>query len=149
MNRNSDSTPTKLLRRTYDFPTKRLLLMRSSKGRNMGGNGFGLEIVGGRQRSDGRLGSYVEQIHSGETLGYLHGEISEGDEVIEWNGIPLIGKGAAEVQAIVDTPADEVELLVRINTCQLIETERVPFPKIADKKTKVTCYIFLRYCIKT
>nr|CDS15132.1 protein piccolo [Echinococcus granulosus] len=126
MNRNSDSTPTKLLRRTYDFPTKRLLLMRSSKGRNMGGNGFGLEIVGGRQRSDGRLGSYVEQIHSGETLGYLHGEISEGDEVIEWNGIPLIGKGAAEVQAIVDTPADEVELLVRINPSETLASHRYP-----------------------
>lgn len=34
--------------------------------------------------------------------------------MIEWNGIPLVGKGAAEVQAIVDTPADEVELLVRM-----------------------------------
>ncbi|KAL5963203.1 Protein piccolo [Taenia solium] len=125
-NKNPDSTPTKLVRKTYDFPTKRLLLMRSSKVRNTGGNGFGLTIVGGRQRPDGRLGSYVEQIHSGETLGYLHGEISEGDEVIEWNGIPLTGKGAAEVQAIVDTPADEVELLVRINPSEPLASYRLP-----------------------
>nr|CDS28804.1 protein piccolo [Hymenolepis microstoma] len=117
---NADLTPTKIQRRSYEFPTKRLLLMRSSKGRASGGNGFGLKIVGGRQRPDGRLGSYVEQIHSGETLGYLHGEISEGDEVLEWNGVVLTGKGAAEVQSIVDSPADEVELLVRINPSENI-----------------------------
>lgn len=42
------------------------------------GNGFGLKLVGGQQRPDGRLGSFVEHLYSGETLTYLHGEISEG-----------------------------------------------------------------------
>uniref|UniRef100_A0A5K3FTL5 Clathrin_bdg domain-containing protein n=1 Tax=Mesocestoides corti TaxID=53468 RepID=A0A5K3FTL5_MESCO len=120
-NQTTELTPTKVVRRTYDFPTKRLLLMRSSKGR-LPGSGFGLKIAGGRPRPDGRLGSFVEQIHPGDTLGYLHGEISEGDEVIEWNGIPLVGKGAAEVQAIVDTPADEVELLVRSKSADTTST---------------------------
>ncbi|VDL92345.1 unnamed protein product [Schistocephalus solidus] len=98
-------------------------------------NGFGIKIAGGRKRTDGRLGSFIDQVTSGETLSYLHGEISEehyyclllfgvqitisnlhgGDEIIEWNGTVLVDKEASEVQAIVNTPADEAELLVRSN----------------------------------
>nr|VZI13581.1 unnamed protein product [Spirometra erinaceieuropaei] len=115
INKNFDSTPKKIVRHSYDFPTKRILLMRNSKDRHAGGNGFGIKIAGGRKRTDGHLGSFVDQVISGETLSYLHGEISEGDEIIEWNGTVLIDKEAAEVQAIVNTPADEAELLVRSN----------------------------------
>ncbi|VDN08950.1 unnamed protein product [Dibothriocephalus latus] len=114
--RNFESTPKKIVRHSYDFPTKRILLMRNSKDRQAGGNGFGIKITGGRKRIDGRLGSFVDQVISGETLNYLHGEISEGDEIIEWNGTVLIDKEASEVQAIINTPADEAELLLTRGT---------------------------------
>ncbi|CAH8594101.1 unnamed protein product [Schistosoma haematobium] len=67
--------PTKC---TYDFPTKRLLLMRESKDRHQKGCGIGMRIVGGHIRSDGNLGAFVEEIYPSGPADQLHGEIKEG-----------------------------------------------------------------------
>ncbi|KAA3675948.1 uncharacterized protein DEA37_0009472 [Paragonimus westermani] len=62
---------------TYDFPTKRLLLMRDSKDRYQKVNGIGMRIVGGHIRSDGQLGAFVEEIDPRGPADQLHGEIRE------------------------------------------------------------------------
>ncbi|KAK4470858.1 hypothetical protein MN116_006373, partial [Schistosoma mekongi] len=98
---------------TYDFPTKRLLLMRESKDRHQRGGGIGMRIVGGHIRSDGNLGAFVEEIYPSGPADQLHGEIKEGDEILEWNSIPLVGKTFEEVQAIISQVSEETELLVR------------------------------------
>ncbi|CAH8569260.1 unnamed protein product [Schistosoma intercalatum] len=107
--------PTKC---TYDFPTKRLLLMRESKDRHQKGCGIGMRIVGGHIRSDGNLGAFVEEIYPSGPADQLHGEIKEGDEILEWNSIPLVGKTFEEVQAIISQVSEETELLVRADYTQ-------------------------------
>nr|CAH8855996.1 unnamed protein product [Trichobilharzia regenti] len=103
---------------TYDFPTKRLLLMRESKDRHHKGGGIGMRIVGGHIRSDGNLGAFVEEIYPSGPADQLHGEIKEGDEILEWNSIPLVGKTFEEVQAIISQVSEETELLVRVDCVQ-------------------------------
>ena len=39
--------------------------------------------------------------------------LSAGDQVLEWNGIPLTGKTYEEVQGIISQPNGEIELVVR------------------------------------
>ncbi|CAH8599769.1 unnamed protein product [Schistosoma rodhaini] len=103
---------------TYDFPTKRLLLMRESRDRYQRGGGIGMRIVGGHIRSDGNLGAFVEEIYPSGPADQLHGEIKEGDEILEWNSIPLVGKTFEEVQAIISQVSEETELLVRADYTQ-------------------------------
>ncbi|VDP70527.1 unnamed protein product, partial [Echinostoma caproni] len=76
-------------------------------------NGIGMRIVGGHIRSDGKLGAFVEEIYPRGPADQLHGEIREGDEILEWNSIPLVGKTFEEVQSIISQVSEETELLVR------------------------------------
>ena len=46
-----------------------------------------------------------------ETLG----EIQEGDQVLEWNGILLSGKTFEEVERIIQGSQGEIEIIVRNN----------------------------------
>ena len=39
--------------------------------------------------------------------------LSSGDQVLEWNGIPLTGKTFEDVQRIIAQPNGELELVVR------------------------------------
>ncbi|GAA47477.1 protein piccolo [Clonorchis sinensis] len=79
-------------------------------------NGIGMRIVGGHIRSDGRLGAFVEEIDPRGPVDQLHGEIREGDEILEWNSIPLVDKTFEEVQAIINQVTEETEFLVRAFT---------------------------------
>ncbi|VDQ01381.1 unnamed protein product [Trichobilharzia regenti] len=88
--------------------------MRESKDRHHKGGGIGMRIVGGHIRSDGNLGAFVEEIYPSGPADQLHGEIKEGDEILEWNSIPLVGKTFEEVQAIISQVSEETELLVRV-----------------------------------
>ncbi|CAH8535044.1 unnamed protein product [Dicrocoelium dendriticum] len=97
----------------YDFPTKRILIMRDSRDRYQKKNGIGMRIVGGHVRSDGRLGAFVEEIDPRGSVDQLHGEIQEGDEILEWNSVSLVGRTFEEVQAIISQVTEETELLVR------------------------------------
>lgn len=85
---------------------RRVLLTRDPRR-----GGLGVRVVGGKRMSGGQLGAYVARVGRPDTLGQL----SEGDRVLEWNGVPLTGKTYEQVQRIVDSHAagDEVELLVR------------------------------------
>ncbi|KER28975.1 hypothetical protein T265_04273 [Opisthorchis viverrini] len=123
-------TPNRIdTKRTYDFPTKRLLLMRDSKDRYQRENGIGMRIVGGHIRSDGRLGAFVEEIDPRGPVDQLHGEIREGDEILEWNSIPLVDKTFEEVQAIINQVTEETEFLVRARKDEPQITSRQPWER--------------------
>ncbi|KAF8569469.1 hypothetical protein P879_03325, partial [Paragonimus westermani] len=112
---------------TYDFPTKRLLLMRDSKDRYQKVNGIGMRIVGGHIRSDGQLGAFVEEIDPRGPADQLHGEIREGDEILEWNSISLVGKTFEEVQTIISQVTEETELLVRAREDEVGQNSAQPW----------------------
>ncbi|XP_042897230.1 uncharacterized protein [Parasteatoda tepidariorum] len=98
----------------YDFPVKRILLTRDPKDRSVSGNGLGMKVVGGKEipGSNGMIGAYVARIYPGGVVETL-GEVREGDQVLEWNCVPLTGKTYEEVQRIIASSGDEVEIVIR------------------------------------
>ncbi|XP_069141623.1 protein piccolo-like isoform X2 [Argopecten irradians] len=108
----------------YDFPTKRILLTRDPKDRSIKGNGIGMKIVGGKTMPwTNEVGAYVTAIYPGGVAEQLHGELQEGDQIVEWNGIELTYKTYEEVQQIIGQPNGEIELVVR------------PSPRLVTKET--------------
>ncbi|KAK2184890.1 hypothetical protein NP493_249g05001 [Ridgeia piscesae] len=107
--------PTNRNRSKYDFPTKRILLTHDPKDRVVKGNTMGMRIVGGKliPGGGGEVGAYVAAIYPGGVAEQLHGELREGDQVLEWNGITLTGKTFEEVQRTIAQPNGELELVVR------------------------------------
>nr|XP_022299591.1 protein piccolo-like isoform X3 [Crassostrea virginica] len=101
--------------KVYDFPIKRILLTRDPKDRSIkAGNGLGMKIVGGRTIPGTKtVGAYVAAIYQGGVAEQLLGELQEGDQILEWNGIDLSDKTYEEVQAIICQPNGEIELVVR------------------------------------
>ncbi|XP_063374166.1 regulating synaptic membrane exocytosis protein 2 isoform X7 [Cydia amplana] len=74
---------------------------------------LGLKVVGGKMLSDGTRGAIVEKVKKG-SIADLEGQLRTGDEVLQWNGMPLQNRSAEEVAAVVaDSKHDShVELLV-------------------------------------
>ncbi|XP_076357512.1 uncharacterized protein LOC143250596 isoform X3 [Tachypleus tridentatus] len=99
---------------TYSFPVKRILLTRDPKDRFVKGNGFGLEIVGGKElpNNNNLTGAYIAKIYAGIMASVLN-EVTVGDQVIDWNGINLNGKTYEEVKRIIASSGDEVEMIIR------------------------------------
>ncbi|XP_015785122.1 homeobox protein 5-like isoform X2 [Tetranychus urticae] len=105
----------------YPFPVKRILLIRDPKERAHGGssskpgNCYGLRLIGGQEiPGTDQVGTFVEKTITGGAVDSL-GEIREGDQVLEWNGLPLTGLSNEEVQRLVSASnnAEEVELVIR------------------------------------
>ncbi|KAH7937674.1 hypothetical protein HPB49_014401 [Dermacentor silvarum] len=93
---------------------RRVLLTRDPRR-----GGLGVRVVGGKRMSNGQLGAYVARVSRPDTLGQL----SEGDRVLEWNGVPLTGKTYEQVQRIMDThtTGDEANA-VRVEPTQRMAT---------------------------
>ncbi|XP_026726002.1 regulating synaptic membrane exocytosis protein 2-like isoform X2 [Trichoplusia ni] len=74
---------------------------------------LGLKVVGGKLLPDGTRGAIVEKVKKG-SIADLEGQLRIGDEVLQWNGVPLQGRSADEVAAVVaDSKHDShVELVV-------------------------------------
>ncbi|KAL0850253.1 hypothetical protein ABMA28_012099 [Loxostege sticticalis] len=74
---------------------------------------LGLKVVGGKLLPDGTRGAVVEKVKKG-SIADLEGQLRIGDEVLQWNGVPLQGRSAEEVAAVVaDSKHDShVELVV-------------------------------------
>ncbi|CAB3238482.1 unnamed protein product [Arctia plantaginis] len=74
---------------------------------------LGLKVVGGKLLSDGTRGAVVEKVKKG-SIADLEGQLRIGDEVLQWNGVPLQGRSAEEVATVVaDSKHDShVELVV-------------------------------------
>ncbi|XP_053377272.1 uncharacterized protein LOC123529489 [Mercenaria mercenaria] len=102
----------------YDNSVKRILLTTDPKekyGKGRPGNGVGMKIVGGKNiPGTERVGAFVATIFKGGVADQLHGEVNEGDQILEWNGIELTGKSYEEVQQIISqAPNGEVELVIK------------------------------------
>ncbi len=77
-------------------------------------NGLGMRVVGGLEipgRKNGEIGAFVTEICPGGVVD-THGEVQEGDQVLEWNGIRLCGKSFEEVQSIISSTRGEVEIVI-------------------------------------
>ncbi|XP_062528514.1 regulating synaptic membrane exocytosis protein 2 isoform X18 [Bombyx mori] len=74
---------------------------------------LGLKVVGGKLLPDGIRGAIIEKVKKG-SIADLEGQLRIGDEVLQWNGVPLQGRSAEEVAAVVaDSKHDtHVELVV-------------------------------------
>ncbi|XP_026323576.1 regulating synaptic membrane exocytosis protein 2 isoform X2 [Hyposmocoma kahamanoa] len=74
---------------------------------------LGLKVVGGKLLPDGTRGAIVEKVKKG-SIADLEGQLRIGDEVLQWNGVPLQGRSAEEVSVVVaDSKHDShVELVV-------------------------------------
>ncbi|XP_074644484.1 uncharacterized protein LOC141901256 [Tubulanus polymorphus] len=99
----------------YPYQTKRILLTRDPN-RSLKGNGLGMKIIGGKiipGTMGNTTGAFVQTIYPGGVGEQLHGELQEGDQILEWNGIELSGKSYEEVQQITTQPNGEIDLVVK------------------------------------
>ncbi|XP_059510791.1 protein piccolo, partial [Stegostoma tigrinum] len=100
----------------YNFPHSRVRIQRDLKDQTVSGNGLGIRIIGGKEipGRNGEIGAYIAKIFPG---GHAEqsGELTEGMQVLEWNGIPLTGKTYEEVQGIIGVPIGEAEICVRLD----------------------------------
>lgn len=75
-----------------------------------------MRIIGGKPipNTNGMVGAYVAKILAGGVVDTL-GEVREGNQVMEWNGVPLTGKTHDEVQAVIKQTLnlEEVEVIIR------------------------------------
>ncbi|XP_045028308.1 uncharacterized protein LOC116921188 isoform X3 [Daphnia magna] len=100
-------------KRRYPFPTKRILLTCDAKSSATTDNGLGMRVVGGLEipGRHGEIGAFVTEISPGGVVD-THGEVQEGDQVLEWNGIQLKSKSFEEVQSIISSTRGEVEIVI-------------------------------------
>ncbi|KAK2842186.1 hypothetical protein Q5P01_012386 [Channa striata] len=118
----SDRRQMKLV--PYAFPHTRIKLKRDLKDTSVSGNGLGIRVVGGKEipGSRGDIGAYVAKIVPGGVAEQT-GKVVEGMQVLEWSGVPLMGKTYEEVQCIMGQPCAEVELCVRLDLNMLSDPE--------------------------
>lgn len=129
-NLNQRLIPT--TRPRYQFPIKRVFLTRESKERTAlnHGNPFGIQLIGGQPIPGSNvLGAFVVKILPGSLISTL-GELREGDQILEWNGIPLTGLRNNDVQQIIMNSygLEEVELAVKDDRMpvQLVQQQYLP-----------------------
>lgn len=80
-----------------------------------------MKVVGGKEipGTRGTLGAYIARIHPGGVAEAL-GQLKEGDLLLEWNGISLMGRTYEEVQRILAHSADDAEVEIVVRRCVLI-----------------------------
>ncbi|CAI4228017.1 unnamed protein product [Auanema sp. JU1783] len=93
------------------FHIKRILLTRRHKDHNIY-NDLGIRVVGGKKMPNGELSAFVNGVNQNRHSQIL-GEIKEGDEVLEWNGVLLTGRTFEEVERIVNSSTGEIEIILR------------------------------------
>uniref|UniRef100_A0A8C5WBI3 Protein piccolo n=1 Tax=Leptobrachium leishanense TaxID=445787 RepID=A0A8C5WBI3_9ANUR len=108
----------------YPFPHLRLKLQRDLKDHTVSGNGFGLRVVGGKEipGNYGEIGAYVAKIFSGGSA-EQSGKLTEGMQVLEWNGYSLTEKTYEEVHSIISQSTGEAEICVRLGINMLSNAE--------------------------
>lgn len=78
-----------------------------------------MRVIGGKTvpNTSGMIGAFVAKILPGGVVDTL-GEVKEGNQVLEWNGIPLTGKTHDEVQQVIKSTLalDEVEVIIRADS---------------------------------
>ncbi|CAK5046700.1 unnamed protein product [Meloidogyne enterolobii] len=120
-NKNNNNYSTqKITKRSSKI--KRLLLTRKYKYDNVFKD-LGIRVVGGKRMPNGDLGAFISSVDKSCAQEML-GELVEGDQVLEWNGVLLSGKTYEEVERIIQAGTGEIEMIVsckngqkRINNC--------------------------------
>ncbi|XP_052777825.1 regulating synaptic membrane exocytosis protein 2-like [Mya arenaria] len=87
-----------------------ILIHRHKEDISVQTQGLGMRVVGGRGGPGGTLGAYVTMVTKGGPADVLG--ISEGDQVVEWNGRSLVDVTFEEAQGIINTSGDIVQLSV-------------------------------------
>ncbi|KAI5623839.1 protein piccolo isoform X5 [Silurus asotus] len=118
----------------YPFPHTRIKLQRDPKDYSVSGGGFGIRIVGGKEipGTNGEIGAYIANLAPAGTA-ELSGKVIEGMQVLEWNGIPLIGKTYEEVQSIVGQQSGEVEICLRLDLNMCSDSESPKFLELQSQ----------------
>ncbi|XP_041442487.1 protein piccolo isoform X2 [Xenopus laevis] len=108
----------------YAFPHSRIKLQIDPKDHTVSGNGFGIRVVGGKEipGNPGGTGAYIAKILPGGDAEHT-GRLTEGMQVLEWNGYSLTGKTYEEVQSIISQSSGEAELCVRLDFNMLSNCE--------------------------
>uniref|UniRef100_A0A8C2G982 Protein piccolo n=1 Tax=Cyprinus carpio TaxID=7962 RepID=A0A8C2G982_CYPCA len=108
----------------YPFPHSRIKLQRDPKDHTVSGSGLGIRVVGGKEipGTNGEIGAYIAKVSAGGCAEHM-GKVVEGMQVLEWNGISLLGKTYEEVQSIVGQQYGEAEICVRLDLNMLSNTE--------------------------
>ncbi|KAE9548147.1 hypothetical protein FO519_008641, partial [Halicephalobus sp. NKZ332] len=110
LNDYPETTPR---RRHHSGRIKRILLLRRYKDHNIY-NDIGIRVTGGKRLPNGDLGAFVTAVNRGRGFETL-GEVQEGDQVLEWNGILLSGKTFEETERIIQGSHGEIEIIVKSN----------------------------------
>ncbi|VDN59444.1 unnamed protein product, partial [Dracunculus medinensis] len=95
---------------------KRILLTRKYRDTNIY-NDLGIRVTGGKKLWNGDLGAFISAINRNRSKELL-GEIKEGDQVLEWNGILLTGKTFEEVERIIGASKGEIEVVIKSTTSE-------------------------------
>ncbi|KAM9311751.1 protein piccolo [Gastrophryne carolinensis] len=126
----------------YPFPHARIKLQRDPKDHTVSGNGFGMRIVGGKEipGSQGEIGAYIAKILPGGSAEQT-GRLSEGMQVLEWNGFPLTAKTYEEVQSVISQSSGEADICIRLDinmlsSCQTPQNFELHEPGKPVEKTK-------------
>ncbi|XP_053320473.1 protein piccolo [Spea bombifrons] len=108
----------------YVFPHLRFKLQKDPKDHTVSGNGFGIRVVGGKEvpGNYGETGAYIAKILPGGDAEHT-GRLTEGMQVLEWNGYSLTGKTYEDVQSIIGQSSVEAEICVRLDLNMLSNSE--------------------------
>uniref|UniRef100_A0A672SHF0 Piccolo presynaptic cytomatrix protein b n=1 Tax=Sinocyclocheilus grahami TaxID=75366 RepID=A0A672SHF0_SINGR len=108
----------------YPFPHTRIKLQRDPKDHTISGSGLGIRVVGGKEipGTNREIGAYIAKVSAGGCAEHT-GKVIEGMQVLEWNGISLLGKTYEEVQSIVGQQYGEAEICLRLDLNMLSDTE--------------------------
>ncbi|XP_057204608.1 protein piccolo-like isoform X2 [Triplophysa rosa] len=119
----------------YLFPHTRIKLQRDPKDHSVSGGGLGIRVVGGKKipGTNGEIGAYIAKVSAGGSAEQT-GKVVEGMQVLEWNGISLVGKTYEEVQCIVGQQCEEAEICVRLDLNMLSDTDH---PQQLDHQTQL------------
>jgi regulating synaptic membrane exocytosis protein 2 len=74
---------------------------------------LGLRIEGGKMTHSGRLAAFIVRVKRG-SVAEVMGQLRAGDEVLEWNAVPLRGLTFQEVYDIIEDSRNDslMELMV-------------------------------------
>uniref|UniRef100_A0A183C4D0 C2 domain-containing protein n=1 Tax=Globodera pallida TaxID=36090 RepID=A0A183C4D0_GLOPA len=85
----------------------------NNNSRNVVKRDLGIRVVGGKKLSNGDLGAFITMLDTSKAHETL-GELREGDQILEWNGVLLGGKTFEEVERVIQASnLGEIELIVR------------------------------------
>ncbi|XP_072922578.1 protein piccolo isoform X2 [Hemitrygon akajei] len=118
----------------FNFPHSRVKVQRDVKDQTISGNGLGIKIIGGKEipGRNGEIGAYIAKVTPGGAAEQT-GKLTEGMQVLEWNGIPLTGKTYEEVQCVIGVPVREAEICVRLDLNMLSDSEKFQQLDLKDR----------------